>query len=180
MSSSKKTHTKKASGKKKAHKRKVEAVPELYGTVTPHLIVSPCAEAIELYKRAFGAKTLMVMDAGGVVMHAEIKIGDSVVMLSDEMPAMPGRASNRKTPKTVGATTGGVMLYVKNVDKWFQRAIEAGCTPSMPVTDMFWGDRYGQLEDPFGHIWAIATHTKDLTPKEMKAAMAYAGPPTGE
>jgi PhnB protein len=167
----KKKPAKKVAAKKVT--RRVEAVPARYGTVTPHLIVSPCTEALEFYKKAFGAKLTSSMPGpGGVIMHAEMKIGDSIVMVADEMPPMPGQTAARKTPKNAGATTGGVMLYVKNVDQFVQKAVEAGGTVSMPPADMFWGDRYAQVEDPYGHIWAIATHIKDVTPKQMAAAMA--------
>lgn len=177
MNAAKKKPTSKVTKKKavaKKPRRKVEAVPARYGTASPHLIVSPAKEAIALYAKAFGAKALMVMDAGPVVMHAELKIGDSIVMLSDEQPPMPGRPANRKTPKSAGATTGGIMLYVKDVDLAHARAVAAGFSSMMPPMDMFWGDRYCQLEDPFGHVWSIATHKVDMTPKQMKAAMQAA------
>lgn len=167
---------KRAAAKKKAPK-KVEAVPARYGTATPHIIVSPCRDALDFYARAFGAKVLPTMDGpGGVVMHAEMKIGDSMIMLSDEMP-MPSGTTTRRTPKNVGATTGGIMLYVKNVDSAFDRAVSAGARSVMPPEDQFWGDRYGQVEDPFGHVWALATHVRDVSMKEMTAAMAAMGPP---
>ena len=178
----KKKPAKKAAKKpaKKAAKKKVAAVPAQYGTVTPHLIVSPCGEALEFYKKAFGAKVGMTMPGpGGVLMHAEAKIGDSMVMFADEMPPMPGMPANRKTPKKAGATTGGLMLYVKDVDAAYKKAVDAGCTPVMPPEDQFWGDRYGQVEDPYGHIWAMATHIADVTPKQMAKAMAAMGPPPG-
>lgn len=159
-----------ARGPKRA---RVEAVPARYGTATPHLIVSPCAQAMEFYRDAFGAKLLPPMlGPGGVVMHAEMKIGDSIVMLADELPPQPGMDLPRKSPRTVGATTGGVMLYVKNVDALFERAVAAGARGVMPPADMFWGDRYGQVEDPFGHVWAIATHKRDVSMAQMKKAMA--------
>jgi len=162
---------------KRAAKRRVQAVPAQYGSATPHLIVSPCSEALDFYVKAFGAKVLGKMPGpGGVMMHAEMKIGDSIVMLADEQPAMPGQSS-RKTPKNAGATTGGVMLYVKDVDALFERAVAAGGTATMPPQDMFWGDRYGQVEDPFGHVWAVATHQRDVTAREMKSAMAQMGAP---
>ena len=166
--------------RRSAPKKKAVPVPPQYGTATPHLIVSPCSDALEFYTKAFGAKVLMKMDApGGLIAHAEIKIGDSIVMLADEME-MPGENSgagntNRKSPKNAGATTGGVMLYVKNVDDWFERAVSAGASAVMPPADQFWGDRYGQLEDPFGHVWALATHVRDLTPKQMREAAAQMG-----
>jgi PhnB protein len=162
----------------KAKKKKVEAVPAKYGTATPSLIVSPCTEALDFYQRAFGARLLSSMDGpGGVVMHAEIRIGDSIIMVSDEMPPMPGQPATRKTPKNAGAITGGVMLYVKDTDAAFERAVKAGGKGVMPPADQFWGDRYAQVEDPFGHVWAIGTHVRDVTPKQMRAAMAQMGPP---
>jgi PhnB protein len=158
-------------------KKKADAVPARYGTATPHLIVSPCGEALEFYAKAFGAKVLMTMPGpDGRIMHAEMKIGDSIVMCSDEME-MPGAPNTRKTPKNAGATTGGVMLYLKDVDGFFEKAVGAGATSVMPPTDQFWGDRYGQIEDPFGHVWALATHLRDMTPREMKKAMAQMGAP---
>lgn len=153
-----------------AAKKKALPVPPQYGTATPHLIVSPCSEALEFYTKAFGAKVLLTMPGpAGRIMHAEVKIGDSIVMCSDEME-LPG-GPTRKTPRNAGATTGGVMLYVKNVDAFFEKAVAAGATGVMPPTDQFWGDRYGQLEDPFGHVWAVATHLRDLTPKQMQREM---------
>jgi uncharacterized glyoxalase superfamily protein PhnB len=168
-------------GKKSARKRtlRVAPVPARYGTATAHLIVSPCADALKFYAAAFGARiTSTVPGPGGILMHAEMKIGDSMIMLADEMPPMPGRPANRKTPKSAGATTGGVMLYVKDVDALFSRAVSAGATAVMPPSDMFWGDRYGQVEDPFGHVWAVATHIKDVSPRALREAMAQTGPPT--
>ena len=100
----------------------------------------------------------------GKIGHAEIKIGDSVIFLSDEFPGMGPCGS----PKTLNGTTAGAFLYVDNVDAWFDKAIKAGATAVMPVADMFWGDRYGQLKDPFGHVWSIATHKEDLTPQQME------------
>jgi PhnB protein len=176
----------KKSGKKKkasatrvaARSKKVEAVPSQYGTASPHLIVSPCGDALEFYEKAFGAKVKFKMPGpGGMIMHAEIKIGDSIVMFSDEMPPMPGQPANRKSPRNAGATTGGVMLYVKDVDALVERAVGAGATTTMPPQDMFWGDRYAQLEDPFGHVWAVATHQRDVSMKEMRQGMAQMGTP---
>jgi PhnB protein len=164
--------------KRPVAKKKVEAVPAKYGTATAHLIVSPCKQALEFYQAAFGAKVLSVMPgAAGMIVHAEMKIGDSIVMLGDEQPPMPGQPATRKTPKSVGATTGGVMLYVKDTDAAHARALKAGATSAMAPVDMFWGDRYAQVEDPFGHVWAIATHLRDVSNKEMQAAMARMAPP---
>jgi PhnB protein len=165
-----------AASKKAAGKKKAVPVPPQYGTATPHLIVSPCGDALDFYAKAFGAKVLMTMPGPeGRIMHAEMKIGDSIVMCSDEMD-MPGNSPtsggpNRKTPKNAGATTGGVMLYLKDVDSFFEKAVAAGATAVMPPADQFWGDRYGQIEDPYGHVWALATHLRDMTPKEMQREM---------
>jgi uncharacterized glyoxalase superfamily protein PhnB len=168
---------KKAAAKKAAPK-KAQAVPAMYGSITPHLVVSPASAAIEFYTRAFGAKPGLVMDGpGGVIMHAELKIGDSVVMLADEQPPMGPGPQTRKTPKNLGGTSFGVMHYVKDVDAAFAKAVAAGATGVMPPADMFWGDRFGQVEDPFGHVWSLATHKKDLTAKQMKQAAMQAGPP---
>jgi PhnB protein len=163
----------------KAGRRKVAPIPAGYHTATATLIVSPCAEALEFYQKAFGAKLRGKMEApGGVIMHSEFKIGDSIVMCSDEMPPMPGQLPNRKSPKNAGATTGGVMLYVKDVDAVFNRAVAAGAKPVTPPEDMFWGDRFAQVEDPYGHVWAVGTHIKDVSFKEMKQAMAQMGAPS--
>lgn len=165
------------SGKRTAARKKAAPVPPQYGTATPHLIVSPCVDALDFYTKAFGAKVLSKMvGPGGLIMHAEMKLGDSIVMCSDELP-LPGAPNTRKTPKSIGATTGGVMLYLKNVDAFFERAVSAGATAVMPPTDQFWGDRYGQVEDPFGHVWALATHLHDMTPKQMQKALEQMGAP---
>jgi PhnB protein len=171
------TRRSKAAKRGAVRKKKADPVPPRYGTATPHLIVSPCGEALDFYAKAFGAKVLMKMPGpGGLIMHAEMKIGDSIVMCSDEME-MPGAPNTRKTPKTVGATTGGVMLYLKDVDAFFEKAVGAGAKSVMPPADQFWGDRYGQIEDPYGHVWALATHLRDMTPKEIQKAMAQMGAP---
>lgn len=142
----------------------VKHVPEGYHTVTPSLILSNAAEAIEYYKKALGATEVMRMPApGGKIGHAEIKIGDSLIFLSDEWPNMGG-----KSPQTLGAYTGGLYLYVPDVDSAFDRAIKAGGKAGMPVQDMFWGDRMGSFTDPFGHQWTLATHVKDLSPEQME------------
>lgn len=168
---------KSASKKKVAARKKAEAVPAQYGAVTPSLVVSPCAEALEFYQRAFGAKVKgSVAGPNGLLMHAEMSINGGMIMLADEMPPMNGQPS-RKSPKTAGTTTGGVMLYVKDVDAVFERAVAAGAKVTMPLEDQFWGDRFGQLEDPFGHLWSLATHKRDVSMKEMRAAMAQMSPP---
>jgi PhnB protein len=131
--------------KKAAKKaRRAQAIPAAYGSITPHLVVSPAPAAIEFYGRAFGAKPGMLMDGpGGLIMHAELKIGDSIVMLADEQPPMGPGPQTRRTPKNLGGTTFGVMLYVKDVDAAYAKAVEAGATGLMPPADMFWGDRFG-------------------------------------
>ena len=162
-----------AAGARKS--KRVQAIPDMYGPVTPQLVVSPCGEALDFYERAFGAKVLGRMPGpDGLLMHAEMNIGGSIIMLSDQVD-MPGPV--RKTPRNAGATTGGVMLYVSDVDKAFERAVAAGATAVKPPADEFWGDRFGQVEDPYGHVWAMATHVRDVSPAEMQAAMASVAPP---
>ena len=147
-------------------------IPEGYRTVTPYLVFDDAASAIEFYKTAFGAKERMRMEApGGKIGHAEIEIGDSMVMLSDSFPQ-----STTKSPSELGGTTAGVFLYVEDVDAVAQQAVDAGATVTMEIADQFWGDRFGSLTDPFGHSWSIATHVEDVPPEEMaeraKEAMA--------
>jgi PhnB protein len=138
-------------------------IPDGYHTVTPALTVKNGAEAIEFYKRALGAKELMrIPGPDGHLVHAEIEVGDSKIMLADESPEMGCRA-----PATVGSVTSSLYLYVEDVDKAFRRAVEAGAKPLMPPADMFWGDRFGQVEDPSGHRWGLATHKEDPPPEEM-------------
>jgi len=153
----------KAAARRKAATKKVLPIPKGYHTVTPYLVVRNASDAIAFYKRAFGAKEKVRM-AGpdGRVMHAEITIGDSHVMLGDEMPQMGATA-----PQTIGGTATSLFLYVRDVDKLFAQATGAGATVEMPPTDMFWGDRYCKMADPFGHKWSIGTHIEDVTPKEM-------------
>jgi PhnB protein len=159
--------------KPKANKKpKVSAVPEGFSTVTPHLNVRDCAQALDFYKEAFGAvETVRMPGPGGKILHAEIKIGDSHLFLADEMPEW-----GSKSPLTLGGTGSSVCLYVEDADAMFNQAVSAGATVAMPLADQFWGDRYGKLMDPYGHEWAVATHLEDLTPAEMKkrqeAAMA--------
>ena len=142
----------------------VRPVPPGYHTVTPYLTVRDGARALDFYKRAFGAAELMRMPGpGGSLMHAEVRIGNSIVMLSDEIPGM----SSCKAPTSLGGTTVQLFLYVPDVDAAFKRAVDTGCKVLMPLTDMFWGDRYGKLEDPFGNQWGLATHKEDLTPNEI-------------
>ena len=145
-------------------------IPEGFHTATPYLTVNDAARALDFYKRAFGAQVLVRMDGpGGKVGHAEIKIGDSIVMLGDEMPG-----SGSRSPQSLGGTTGGIHLYVDNVDQVFDQAVSAGCQVEAPVSDMFWGDRYGRLKDPFGHAWSVATHKEDVAPEQMKQRMQEA------
>jgi PhnB protein len=143
----------------------VQPVPEGYQTVTPYLAVDDAAEAIEFYKRAFGAKERVRMDApDGKIGHAELEIGDSLVMLSDPFPQ-----ASTKPPKELGGTTASVFLYVEDVDALTKQAVDAGATSTMEVADQFWGDRMGSITDPFGHSWSIATHVEDVPPEEMAA-----------
>jgi PhnB protein len=140
-------------------------IPDGYHTLTPYMTVRDAARAIEFYKQAFGATEKGVMQGpDGKVMHAELKIGDSIVMLADEFPEFGSMA-----PSSGGSGTG-LHIYSEDVDSAFDRAVKAGATVEMPVMDMFWGDRYGKLVDPFGHKWSIATHMKDMSMDEMGAA----------
>jgi uncharacterized glyoxalase superfamily protein PhnB len=154
---------------KRAAPKKVMPVPAGMHTATPYMIVDGCSAAIAFYAKAFGAKELMRMPMpDGRVGHAEMKIGDSVIYISDTMPAM-----GFKDPKMLGGSAMHVHLYVKDVNAAWDRAVAAGCTVAMPLADMFWGDRYGKLTDPYGHVWSMAQHVKDLSPAEMaKAAEA--------
>jgi PhnB protein len=144
-------------------KNGVKTTPDGYHTITPGLVVRGAAEAIEFYKKAFGAVevTRMTGPNGHGVMHAEIKIGDSAVMLGDEWPGMGNPA-----PTTLGGTTVSLHVYVEEVDAAFERAVKAGAKPEMPPADMFWGDRYAKVKDPFGHSWGLATHIEDVPPEE--------------
>jgi PhnB protein len=142
----------------------VKPIPDGYHSVTPYLIVSDAAAAIDFYKRAFGAKELMrYAMPGGKVAHAEVQIGDSIVMLADEFPEMGVRS-----PKSIGGTPVSMAVYVEDVDTRFQQALSAGAKVQRPLKDQFYGDRSGTLEDPFGHVWTISTHKEDLTPEEMQ------------
>jgi uncharacterized glyoxalase superfamily protein PhnB len=149
----------------------VVAVPKGYHTVTPYLTVRGAAAAIDFYKKAFGAKEKFRMPGpdGTKVMHAELQVGDSVVMLSDDFSGAP----------SAGGAPVGIFLYVPDVDAAFTRAVAAGCTVTMALADMFWGDRFGKVADPFGLTWSMATHKRDVPPKEMAEAAAKAFPPPG-
>jgi len=141
-----------------------KAIPEGYSTATPYLIIKGAAEAIEFYKRAFGATEMLRMaDPQGRVGHAEFRIGDSVIMLADEHPAMGYRG-----PRALGGSSVSILLYLDDVDTVFERAVKAGAKALRPVADQFYGDRSGTLEDPFGHVWTIATHVEDVPPEELK------------
>jgi uncharacterized glyoxalase superfamily protein PhnB len=162
-----KTAKKKASSKaKKAAPKKVSPIPKGYHTATPYLVCRDAAGALEFYKKALGAKEKIRMGSpDGKVMHAEITLGDSIIMLGEEAPER-----GALSPKSLNGTASSVMLYVPNVDKAFERMEAAGAKTEMPPMDMFWGDRYATMVDPFGHKWSLATHIKDLTPKQMAKA----------
>jgi PhnB protein len=161
---------KKAKAKKKAAVRKAKKVlpiPKGYHAVTSYLSIQGAAQALDYYKRAFGAKELVRMPMpDGKVGHAEIKVGDSHVMLADEMPSM-----GFLSPQARGGTTVQLHLYVNDVDATVQKAVAAGGKLTRPVEDKFYGDRAGTVEDPYGHVWYIATHKEEVPPKEMKRRM---------
>jgi PhnB protein len=146
----------------------VQAVPTGYAAVTPYLIVRDAARALDFYKKAFGATELMRFPApGGRIAHAEIKIGDGVVMLADESPEM-----GHKSPQALGGTPVSLLCYVADVDARFAKAVAAGAVVKNPLKDQFYGDRSATLTDPFGHVWTIATHAEDVSPEEMQRRMA--------
>jgi PhnB protein len=147
-------------------------IPDGYHNVTPSLTVRGADRAIAFYRRAFGAEERMRLAStdGTKVMHAELQIGDSIVMLSDEYPEMGSRS-----PEALGGTPGSLFLYVDDVDRVFARAVEAGAVVQVPVQDMFWGDRFGAVADPFGHVWGIATHKEDLTPEQIRERIPRQG-----
>ena len=141
-------------------------IPEGYHSVTPYLVVDDANAAIKFYERAFGATEKFRMPMGDRVGHAELQIGDSVIMLADEFPDM-----GHLGPKSRGGPTSSIMLYVEDVDTAFNKAINAGATQQRPLENQFWGDRMGTLTDPFGHQWSIATHVEDVDPREMEQRM---------
>jgi len=147
----------------------VDPVPEQYGSVTPSLTVSPCADAIEFYVRAFAAVETAprMTDPDGRVAHAEIRIGDAIVMLSDEAPESPTRS-----PRTAGATTAVMFIYTDEVDAMWERAVAAGAKQIFPLELQFYGDKGGRIEDPFGHQWGLAQHVEDVSPEEMERRAA--------
>ena len=142
----------------------VKPIPEQYHSLTPYLVIKGAAAAIDYYKKVFGATERGRMDApGGKIGHAELGIGDSTLMLADEFPEMGYRS-----PKTIGGTPVSIVLYVEDVDTVFKRAADAGGKTIRPVENQFYGDRMGTIEDPFGHLWSIATHVEDVSLEEMK------------
>lgn len=142
----------------------VSPVPPGFHTVIPHLVIRGAAKAVEFYKKAFDASVVMVMPGPeGKLMHAELKIGDSIIFLADEFPGSPNAS-----PEKYGGTTVAMHLCVPNCDALFNQAVAAGAKPAMPPMDMFWGDRFGQVIDPFGHSWSIATRIEEVSPDEMK------------
>lgn len=146
---------------------KVKPIPEGMHSVTPHLVCAGAAEAIEFYKKAFGAaEAARLPGPGGKLMHAMIRIGGSAVMLVDEMPEWGSLG-----PKALKGSPVTIHLYVEDVDAFVARAVKAGAKVTMPLEDAFWGDRYGKLEDPFGHHWSVATHVRDVSAAEMQQAM---------
>lgn len=149
----------------------VSPIPEGYHHLTPYLVMQNAGEAIEFYKKVFGATEIVRMGGpGGSVAHAEMKVGDSVFMLADEHPEMGYRG-----PKAFGGTPVSLLLYVEDVDAVVERTVAAGAKLLRPVEDQFYGDRTGTLTDPFGHVWTVATHKEDVSPEEMKKRMASMG-----
>lgn len=149
----------------------VKAIPDGYYSLTPYLVCKGAAKAIEFYTNAFGAQEVVRMPGpDGQVMHAEVKIGNSMLMLSDE-----NKERDYLSPDSIGGTAASIMFYTDDVDAVFTRAVGLGATAEQPPADMFWGDRMGNLVDPFGHRWAIATHKEDVSPEEMQKRMAAIG-----
>src|SRR2546427_12679815 len=148
----------------------VKPIPVGYHTVTPYLIIKGAADAIDFYKRAFGATELFRMDHDGKIGHAEIKIGDSPIMLADESPEM-----GHRSPQSLGGSPVSILLYVEDVDSLFNQAVSAGAKVQKPVQDQFYGDRIGGVTDPFGHVWYIRTHKEEVSPEEMRKRAAAAG-----
>jgi PhnB protein len=149
-----------------------QPIPEGYHTLSPYLAVDDAARAIEYYAEAFGAKEVVRMDApGGTIAHAELEMGDSRIMLADPFPQ-----GTTRPPKELGGTSVSVFMYVEDVDAVVKRAVDAGATIAMEPADQFWGDRFGVVTDPFGHVWSLATHVEDVPPEEMaeraRAAMS--------
>jgi len=163
--------SKKAPARKRTTATRTAAIPRGMRTVTPYLVINGAAKAIEFYKKAFGAKEIdRAPMPDGSLMHAMIKVGDSIIMMSDEFPG-----SDSKSPTSAGATTFNLHIYSKDVDKLWQQAVAAGATPTLPLENQFWGERYGKVRDPFGHIWSIAMVVKmSEKEKEAKRQAAFA------
>lgn len=150
--------------------KQIQSIPDGLTSITPAIVVRNASEALEFYGNAFGAAVVSRFDGpGGSVMHAQIKIGNAMIMISDEFPDWGALG-----PKAIGGTPVTLCLYVDDCDAVFERAIAAGATSKMPPSDQFWGDRYGKLEDPFGHSWSVATHIKDMTEAEIAEAATKA------
>ena len=145
----------------------VNPIPEGYHSVTPYLVIDGAEEAIRFYTEAFGATEILRLPMGGKIGHAEIRIGDSVVMLADEWPDY-----GKLGPKSRGGATSGLMIYLEDVDVAFERAVAAGGTVERPVEDQFYGDRSGTITDPFGHSWTLSTHVEDIAEDELQRRMA--------
>lgn len=156
----------------------VQAIPEGHPELVPHLVIRGASKAIEFYKAAFGAEEVCRMDApgGAGIMHAELRFGTARLFLADESPIMERWVS----PKSLNGTTVALHLWSEDADRLFERAVKAGAKVVMPLEDMFWGDRYGRVTDPFGHEWAIAQHVKDVTPEEMSEVAAKLFPESGD
>jgi uncharacterized glyoxalase superfamily protein PhnB len=154
--------------------KSTQPIPPGQENLIPHLVCDPCSEAIEFYKKAFGAEEMYRMPApdGRRIMHASIRIGNNVVFLADDFPEFCGGKAS--SPKALKGTPVTIHRYVTNCDAAIKRAQDAGASVLMPAADMFWGDRYGIVTDPFGHNWSFATHVKDLTPEEIQAGMKEA------
>jgi len=159
----------KARPKKKVQAKKVAPIPKGYHSVTPYLCIRGAAQALEFYKKAFGAKEVSRQPMpDGTLMHAMIQIGDSMIMMSDEFPG-----GDSKSPTSAGATTANLHIYSKDVDKLWNQAVNAGAKPTLPLDNQFWGERYGKLQDPFGHIWSVSTVVKmSASEKEAKRQAA--------
>ncbi|MBA3662221.1 MAG: VOC family protein [Gammaproteobacteria bacterium] len=152
----------------KPKKKKILAIPQGYTELTAYLIVHDASQAIEFYKKAFSAKETMRMEQpNGKVGHAELKIGNARIMLADEYPEM-----NTRSPQSIGGTPVGIHLYTKNVDETVAKAVAVGAKLTRPVEDMFYGDRSGSLEDPYGHVWYVSTHIEDVTPAQIRKRAA--------
>jgi PhnB protein len=170
-----KTASKPKSAPATAPAKTVKAKPDGMHTATPHLVIAGASEAIDFYKKAFGAEEMARLPGpDGKLMHGMIRIGDSPIMLVDEMPNW-----NILGPKALKGTPVTIHLYVDDVDAFADKAVGAGAKVAVPITDMFWGDRYGVLEDPFGHKWSVATHKQDLTPEQIRENMSKMDPSKG-